>query len=744
MRKELLLMGLSLFSVTLSAQQIHSILHKKHRIENKTSIKVNQSENQERVKQNEFQKTLEAQVNTRIACHKLETMRKAIERASVTLLDEVIVEGSEKRTYTYYPDGKRDEERYFQWQNDTWQLDRTAKTIYTYDEMQRCTERSIQENGKEISKVTISYEAGNTFYKYYRTGSEEKLVPEYEKGYDAEKREILYKVYNERGILIDWRESGYDEKGNRIFTLYWNGTWGDYGSGTKEVIENENLKSTTKRYRWDSDKMGWYISEARTILYNDSKRELSKETIVYKLDGSVNWGERETNTYDAYNRIITTLFEEYTNGIFEYTFKDTYSYWGNQAYDPDSEEEEFDGPLLAYYSYDWENGEWVESEYVKIERNAQGVAIKATSKEMEEERIGNEYVFVFNEEVGTFDDKGNIIASEGTCHHENGTLLYNTKSEYEYNARNQNTRSVYYRKYPASDTWQLQEEYCEEYDTYNRTILSSNRHLDENNNWQGYKEISKYQFETNKDEYLEKTTYQIDSNGKFSTTPSNFRSRLLKGQIIETIYQIYENGVVINGNKEEEGTTSIKINLPDPETYTDNIEIGEAMETSGFTYSAYYSWENGDWFPHYKVGYQYDGNNIIVTSQNGNQKPEEIIYTYDDQKRIAAYVHYQDGEKTTEVKYSYNSDGLLSTRDENGVITRYIYSKHEVTGIEKATLSVLQINGRIIKTENAATLLQVYTTNGTLITNGIGTVTLPESGIYIVVTDAIRQKVMIQ
>lgn len=35
MRKELLLMGLSLFSVTLSAQQIHSILNKKHRIENK-------------------------------------------------------------------------------------------------------------------------------------------------------------------------------------------------------------------------------------------------------------------------------------------------------------------------------------------------------------------------------------------------------------------------------------------------------------------------------------------------------------------------------------------------------------------------------------------------------------------------------------------------------------------------------------------------------------------------------------
>lgn len=96
------------------------------------------------------------------------------------------------------------------------------------------------------------------------------------------------------------------------------------------------------------------------------------------------------------------------------------------------------------------------------------------------------------------------------------------------------------------------------------------------------------------------------------------------------------------------------------------------------------------------------------------------------------------------MKYSYNSDGLLSTRDADGVITRYIYSKHEVTGIEKSTISILQIKGRTITADNTEALLQVYTTNGTLITNGIGTVTLPESGIYIVVTDAIRQKVMIQ
>ena len=67
-----------------------------------------------------------------------------------------------------------------------------------------------------------------------------------------------------------------------------------------------------------------------------------------------------------------------------------------------------------------------------------------------------------------------------------------------------------------------------------------------------------------------------------------------------------------------------------------------------------------------------------------------------------------------------------------------------MTGIEKTTVSVLRIQGRSITTDSTETLLQVYSINGTLIASGTGTVTLPESGIYIVVTDTVRQKVMIQ
>ena len=47
-------MGLSLFSVTISAQQIHSILNKKYGIENKTSIKTKQTRQAETEKQKEI------------------------------------------------------------------------------------------------------------------------------------------------------------------------------------------------------------------------------------------------------------------------------------------------------------------------------------------------------------------------------------------------------------------------------------------------------------------------------------------------------------------------------------------------------------------------------------------------------------------------------------------------------------------------------------------------------------------
>lgn len=745
MRKELLLMGLSLFSVTISAQQIHSTLNKKNRIEHKTSIKTSQTRQAETEKQKESQKMLEIQVNANIMRHKLENMRENIERASVNLLDEAVIEGSERRTYTYLPDGKRDEEKRYHWYNNEWRLDNVYKRIYTYDDQQRCTGRTILDDGKEISKITISYEGGNTIYKYYRIGGpDQTLVADYERGYDAEKREILYKLYNERGILRDWREFRYDNEGDQVFMLYWNGSWGEYGSGTKYETIKEGLKNTRTSYQWDPDKNDWWMTETLTILHNEAKRSLSEERLAYNPDGSIIHGEKETNVYDAYNRLISTVAEEYTNGKFEYSYKDEYTYWGTEAYDPDSEEEDFEGPLLTYSSSDWEDGEWVETEYGKIERNAQGVATKGYSKEIDEERIDGEYVFVINEEEGTFDDKGNLIASTGTCKHENGTLLYNIKSEYEYNALNKNIRSTFYRKYPANDTWMLHEEDREEYDSYGRTTLRSYLYQDDSNNWQGNKSIYKYQFGTKETEYAEITNYRVNSNGEFSTVPSYFRSHLLKGQIKETIDQYYEDGVIVNGNKEEIVTINAQLTLPDPERYNDPIEIEEVMESTEISLLSSYYWENGSWTAQQKYGFQQEGNNITITFQVGNREMERNIYTYDDRKRIVAYTHYQDTEKTSEVVYSYNNDGLLDKKDENGIVTLYIYSKHEVTGIEKTTVSVLQIKGRTITTDNAETLLQVYAIDGTLIASGTGTVTLPESGIYIVVTDTVRQKVMIQ
>lgn len=745
MRKELLLMGLSLFSVTMSAQQIHSILNKKYGIEHKTSIKANQTRQAETEKQKESQKMLETQVNASIMRHKLENMRGTIERASVNLLDEAVIEGSEKRTYTYSPDGKRDEAKFYHWYNNEWRLDNVYKRVYTYDAQQRCTGRSILEDGREMSKVTISYEGGNTIYKYYRIGGpDQTLVADYEKGYDAEKREILYKTYNELGILREWREFRYDNEGDRVFMLHWSGLWNEYGNGTKYETVKEGLKNTRTSYQWSSDKKDWRITDVLTILRNEAKRNLSEERFAYNPDGSIIHGEKQTNVYDAYNRLISTVAQEHKNGVFENSHKEEYTYWGTEAYNPDWEEEDFGGPLLTYSSSDWEDGKWIETEYGKIDRNEQGVATKGYSKKIDEERINGEYVFVINEEEGTFDSKGNLIASTGTCKHENGTLLYNMKSEYEYDARNQNIRSASYRKYPTDEEWQLNEEDREELDSFGRPLLRSYLYRDDSNNWQGNKSIYKYQFETTDNKYVSTTDYRANSNGGFSTVPSNFRSHLLKGQIKETINQSYENGVIIYGNKEEVATISIQLTLPDPERYNDPIEIEEVMESPEISFRSSYNWENGNWIPQHKYGIQQEGNSVTITFQEGDREMEKNIYTYDDQQRMVAYTHYQDAEKRSEVTYSYNNDGLLDTKNDNGTVTRYIYSKHEVTGIEKTAVSVLQIMGRTITADSTETLLQVYTIGGTLIASGTGTVTLPESGIYIVVTDTVRQKVMIQ
>lgn len=745
MKKELLLIGLSLFSVTISAQQVHSIKNKKYGIENKTSIKTKQTRQAETEKQKEYQKMVETQVNTSIARHKLENMRETIERASVNLLDEAVIEGSEKRTYTYSPDGKRDEEKFYHWYNNEWRLDNVYKRVYTYDAQQRCTGRTILENGREISKVTISYEGGNTIYKYYRIGGpDQTLVADYERGYDAEKREILYKIYNELGILRDWREFRYDNEGDQVFMLHWNGSWGEYGNGTKYETVKEGLKNTRTSYQWNSDKNDWWMTETLTILHNEAKRSLSEERFAYNPDGNIIHGEKQTNVYDAYNRLTSTVSQEYENGAFENSYKEEYTYWGTEAYNPNWEEEDFDGPLLTYSSSDWEGGQWIETEYGKIDRNEQGVAIKGYSKEIDEERINGEYVFVINEEEGTFDSKGNLVASTGTCKHENGTLLYNIKSEYEYNAQNQNIHSAFYRKYPTDSEWQLNEEDREEYDSFGRPLLRSYLYRDDSNNWQGNKSIYKYQFETKETEYAEITDYRVNSNGEFDTAPSYFRSHLLKGQIKETINQSYENGVITYGNKEEVATISIQLTLPDPERYNDPIEIEEVMESPEISFQSSYYWENGNWIPQHKYGIQQEGNSVTITFQVGDREMEKNIYTYDDQQRMVAYTHYQDAEKRSEVTYSYNNDGLLDMKNDNGIVTHYIYSKHEVTGIEKTTVSVLQIMGRTITADSTETLLQVYTIGGIFIASGTGTVTLPESGIYIVVTDTVRQKVMIQ
>jgi len=109
--------------------------------------------------------------------------------------------------------------------------------------------------------------------------------------------------------------------------LFWNGAWDEYGSGTKYETVKEGLKSTRTSYQWNAEKKEWNVTDILTIINNEAKRSLSEERYAYNPnDGTIIYGEKETNVYDTYNRLISTVAEEYTNGKFEYSYKEEYTY----------------------------------------------------------------------------------------------------------------------------------------------------------------------------------------------------------------------------------------------------------------------------------------------------------------------------------------------------------------------------------------------------------------------------------
>ncbi|WP_455587487.1 hypothetical protein [Bacteroides sp.] len=746
MKKELLLfISASLFSFTVCAQRPHSTISKsKSRIE---LVKKQREAKQEAA--NVQRKKLENKVNNAITSYKLENMRKAVETVSVNLLDEMVIEGQERRTYTYSPDGKRDEERVYYWANGTWQWDENSslKYDYQYDAQNRCIKRSIYLGGMEISKLEITYKDGNCYYKYYEPTDENgdgrfELSLAYENGYDAQKREILNKRYRD-GNLEYWTEQEYNEYGDIIYDLYWSG-WSEGSNGNKKETVTEGLKRTESYYNWEHSTQAWIYTNKTITETNQAGRKLSEENIIYTEDGNPEEKTKETYTYDSYGRITSWTYERAEDGsTYANEEKEEYTYWGNEYYGPDGDNMGFEGPLLTYASYQWEGNKWVVNEQATITRDENGKPITALIDEYDDERINDQYIDIIRKSEGTFDNQGNITYVETIVYRrDNNEKLYTEKEELQYDTQNRRILSKYFRQSGAE--WILTDEEGTEYDNQGREVMVWYRYIMEHNGeWSGEKRLLVYN-----GNITETTGYRVNpKSGEFMTTPSYFYAHgiLPNGCYQDSNIEYDESGNVAYAYREEYKEENIDIRIPTPEAYNDGIDMGSVPSQIGVNYRASYQWINGNWILMRESGCYYEGSNIVLIEQYEGHIMYKEIFSFDSENRLIAHRSYDRGEELNgETTYEYNTDGLLSKKNENGRITTYKYSEHQVTGLEKNAVSLFKVNGRTITTDNNETILQVYSIAGTLVANGTGTITLPESGIYIVVADTVRQKIVIR
>lgn len=193
-----------------------------------------------------------------------------------------------------------------------------------------------------------------------------------------------------------------------------------------------------------------------------------------------------------------------------------------------------------------------------------------------------------------------------------------------------------------------------------------------------------------------------------------------------------------------------------------------------------YMWENDAW----KVlegrnrAYVLDGNTLTTTytytdynKYDGcSRKQTDItVQTCDDNRNLVAQTNYYETVRTEgedksyhaskhEYTYEYNSEQLLTGTsssdymDEtgNGMVQysrttkTYVYSPIDVVGIKSATSNGtvrFNLDGRTLSATSGT--LSVYAPDGTLVAEGTR-LTLPSSGIYIVVTGNSRSKIVVR
>ena len=251
---------------------------------------------------------------------------------------------------------------------------------------------------------------------------------------------------------------------------------------------------------------------------------------------------------------------------------------------------------------------------------------------------------------------------------------------------------------------------------------------------------------------------------------------------------VKQDGKWVGTEKHEEFTVSrpnFDVNpVPDPLEYHDEYFFPDdedddyVIETGCYIN---YMWENDAW----KIlngsnrAYVLDGNTLTTTYTYTRNNPyygsyskqtDITVQTCDDNRNLVALTDYSyktiitEGEERsyhaskTEYSYEYNSEQLLTSArysdymDEtgNGMVQysrttkTYVYSPIDVVGIKPATgngTARFALDGRTLSATSGT--ISVYAPDGTLVAEG-SRLTLPSSGIYIVVSGNSRSKIVVR
>lgn len=403
-------------------------------------------------------------------------------------------------------------------------------------------------------------------------------------------------------------------------------------------------------------------------------------------------------------------------------------------------------------------------------RNAEGIITDGISIEITEIDIHDTEVPVTVTTTGSFDSQGNIIYSEANYVNEDGVTVREDKAEYTYDSSQRLTHFISWIK--DNGDWEVQEEEKYAYDNQGREILNEYRYKEGKDYWYGSRNVIEYDGDLQK-----RTHYYVDSEtGEFNTTPSMFTvDGVLPDGTQQTIYQDFDaDGTILSGHRNERQTegnketyadwewdrdtqswygqyksvrdeTPVQLSIPqDPTDYNDGIEPAYIDGSTEFTLDESYTWENGDWELSSKRAYEKQSNGDISFILWEPNYQETIVYSFDAEGKL---VKITLNDTDTKV-YTYNADGMVETMNDNGILSTYYYSKRpylplDIDEIQEHDPSIT-MDGRTVTAADPQTVLRVYTVSGILTGMDTGSITIPESGIFIVTTKTKTLKVLIR